>query len=126
MTTTLTLDLARFAVGAAAIPDQVQTSAARAISAVVGAAAAGADSPAVNVLAELASSFGTPPEAGVPGRPERYAASWSALLTAVAASSAASAGYATVVVAAALATGGARDLRLRSVAEAVEIGRAHV
>jgi 2-methylcitrate dehydratase PrpD len=122
MTTTLTLDLARFAVGAAAIPDQVQTSAARAISAVVGAAAAGADSPAVDVLAELASSFGTPPEAGVPGRTERYAASWSALLTAAAASSTVSAGYPTVVVAAALATAGARNLGLRPAAEAVAVG----
>src|ERR1700733_12832671 len=133
MTTTLTLDLARFAVGPAAIPDQARTSAARAISAVVGAAAAGADSPAVNVLAELAGSFGTPPEAGVPGRAERYAAPWSALLTAAAASNAVSvsspvssspvsAGYPTVVVAAALATASARNLGLRPVAEAVAVG----
>jgi 2-methylcitrate dehydratase PrpD len=120
--TTLTLDLARFAVGADPIPEQARTNAARAISAVVCDAAAGADSPALNVLAGLASSLGTPPEAGVPGRSERYAASWSALLTAAAASSAAPASYATVVVAAALATAGARNLRLRPVAEAVAVG----
>ena len=122
MTTTLTLDLARFAVGPEAIPDQARTSAARAISAVVGAAAAGADSPAVDLLAELAGSFGTPPEAGVPGRSERYAASWSALLTAAAASSTVAAGYPTVVVAAALATASARGLRLRPAAEAIAVG----
>ena len=120
--TTVTLDLARFAASADAIPDQARTSAARAISAVVGAAAAGAESPALNVLAGLANSLGTPPEAGVPGRSERYAASWSALLTAAAASSAAPASYATVVVAAALATAGAQDLRLRPVAEAIAVG----
>jgi 2-methylcitrate dehydratase PrpD len=121
--TGLTQDLARFT-SAAEVPGDVRTGAARAISAVAAAAAAGADTPAVITIAKVAGSLGTPSEAGVPGRRERYGASVSALLAAAAASASAgsSVSYATVVVPAGLATGAAQGLRLAEVADAVSVG----
>ena len=117
----LTQEFARFT-SAAEVPGEVRTGAARAISAVSAAAADGTDVPAVTVIAEVARSLGTPPEAGVPGRRERYGASVSALLAASAAAASAPAGYATVIVPAGLAAGAAQGLRLLEVADAVSVG----
>jgi 2-methylcitrate dehydratase PrpD len=119
--TGLTQDLARFT-SAAEVPEDVRTGAARAISAVAAAAADGADAPDVTVIAKLAGSLGTPPEAGVPGRRERYGAPVSALLAAAAATASSPVSFATVVVPAGLATGAAQGLRLAEVAEAVSVG----
>lgn len=118
----LTQELASFAVGTGDVPGDVRAGAARAISAGAAAAAAGADDPEVIMIAEVAGSLGTPPEAGVPGRSDRYAAPVAALLTAAAAAASADASYLSVVVPAGLATAAARGLRLAAVADAVAVG----
>jgi len=121
--TDLTQQLARFAAGAAVVPDEVRAMAAGAIEAVAAAAAGRADHPAVTAIAAVADELGTPPEAGVPGRSRRYSAPWAALLTgAAAASGSAAAGYATIAVPAGLAVGAARGAGLDAVTDAVAIG----
>jgi 2-methylcitrate dehydratase PrpD len=120
--TDLTQQFARFAAGATAVPGDVRALAARAMAAVTAAAAGRADHPAVAAIAKVADDLGTPPEAGVPGRSQRYSAPWAALLIGAAASGIGATGYAAVVVPAGLAAGAERRARLDAVADAVAIG----
>lgn len=82
--TGLTQNLARFTISASVTPG-MRAAAARSLPEVTTAAAAEASHPAVAAVAELAASLATPPESPVPGTTTRYAAPWSALLTATAA-----------------------------------------
>lgn len=118
------------------VPDAARTRAAAAVQAVTSAAATGASHPWLTALSDVAASLSTPPEAPVPGATARYAASWSAYLTAAASAhetptnpepvgdSAVGGGldFAQVVVPAVLAVGAERGVRMGAVAEGVAVG----
>lgn len=84
MTTSVTATLAAFAGDGAALPEEVRHAGRRTVLNAVALAVGAARHPAAEAALAAARALGTPPQAGLLGRPERLGLTWAPLVTGIA------------------------------------------